>query len=1073
MIFVALLLLCWVVLFTILKWWFPNQLVVQYALNYIQKNYQVHVEIDNADIDPFANIVFNGIRLKTAEDRESIIQIESIRIGYKFLPLLFHRQLKIEQILVDSPHLEIRTCEDGRWNFEQLLSQFVPPDSLIVKKTHADTEKTFPVEIDLKKVEINNITVAIMGNTPDLDVDASLGPIDVKVMDVTGNSLNNLNGKVIVRTPDSFLSAKLHQPIGGELQCGLNSTLTTDIDPKHVNVTFQGHLLPNVLKVPFADWHPKVLPDVNLFINADWNRRDNIIACTSFNITSDPFHVDMQAETTLDSIPNWSFHISPNNFDIASIIDHAISLNLSDLEGLDQLRDISGVIELNNLTATGCGVDPKSEYFQVSLSGAVSIDIPTFSISQPVPLQVKEFANAIEFGANLSGKGFKSAFVNIDGGIAEIQSDSIVIIISVDSITWNTQLVLDGSKKQLKADVTGRIANILDGTCELAMQSTIDLPQLLNQYLEAIKKSDIRCTAKDIDLDQIGRGKWGGVVTAELQINADNFTSSNGDGKLILLSPWALISEQKVSLPDIEQTANFHGQIDIGKKHIAVTPIHWEWLDIASADIFAESTYPNFRIETEKTILNLAKLYSIIPRSILPQFEMEFPSGVVQINAIAQGSIEDISHVKFEVNAGVDSVKMSTLQPELSVENIQANLELSGGMQSATGMVQLSVDQGGIPNMFPNMLESVSGVVSFQYRSPNKFIVDSLNFKIPAFAVSGNGSANIDIEQTPPNGLFDLHINMNDSQGKTILDTVNYIGNTSISGRLFLHQNQVAFNGEFDFSDVDIRIGSIASVKGLTGRILISQKYDLSLSRIDMEPLQRIAHRAMGLNSYPSLQTSYRYNMEDYGTIGIDSFQVMDYGISNLTTDIMLKSGYLEIPSFQCKAYGGNLHGDLWVSLKDLNPDSLQCGVRMNAAGIQTAKIVASSKHDSMESIICADADLVVSGFPGTPGFNIQGSADVTRIGRGVALDLLQIMDPEGQDEGIQSTRTFLRQGWGVKVFSFRIRDGFVYSSMVPSAPPPSKLHMFLLSKIVHLPPQITYGRIPLKFLLQMQGTEE
>jgi len=131
---------------------------------------------------------------------------------------------------------------------------------------------------------------------------------------------------------------------------------------------------------------------------------------------------------------------------------------------------------------------------------------------------------------------------------------------------------------------------------------------------------------------------------------------------------------------------------------------------------------------------------------------------------------------------------------------------------------------------------------------------------------------------------------------------------------------------------------------------------------------------------------------------------------------------------------------------------------------------VAKSEQNPEESVICADAHLTIDGIPASPNFDMEGNIDITRIGRGVAVDLLQIMDPEGKDDGIQSTKQYLQQGWGVKVFSFAVRDGFVYSYIVPSAPPPSRLHMYLASKIVRLPPQIAYGRIPLKFLLQMQA---
>ncbi|KPL07112.1 hypothetical protein AMJ86_05845 [bacterium SM23_57] len=265
-------------------------------------------------------------------------------------------------------------------------------------------------------------------------------------------------------------------------------------------------------------------------------------------------------------------------------------------------------------------------------------------------------------------------------------------------------------------------------------------------------------------------------------------------------------------------------------------------------------------------------------------------------------------------------------------------------------------------------------------------------------------------------------------------------------------------------------VGNMAYVGRLQGRVPFFQKVDLTtLSLVTRDP-PAMAHRVLGLPSYQSLQPSYQWTMQTFGTVTVDSVSIMEYGISDVSVDVSWAEGYLEAPGFECDTYGGNIQGNVWIEVSGLHPDSLRAGFQAHAAGIQTSQIVINAQRQPEESIICGDADLVVMGMPGSPSFDVSGGVDITRIGRGVALDLLQIMDPEGKDESIQSTQRYLKQGWGVKVFSFKIRDGFVYSSMIPAAPPPSKLHMFLLSKIVRLPPQITYGRIPMKFLLEMQG---
>ena len=82
LIFVALILLCWAVLFAILKWWFPERLVIRYAVNYIQNTYNVIVTIEEASIDPFARIEFNRLAITYEGDNDPIFYVTSIKFSY-------------------------------------------------------------------------------------------------------------------------------------------------------------------------------------------------------------------------------------------------------------------------------------------------------------------------------------------------------------------------------------------------------------------------------------------------------------------------------------------------------------------------------------------------------------------------------------------------------------------------------------------------------------------------------------------------------------------------------------------------------------------------------------------------------------------------------------------------------------------------------------------------------------------------------------------------------------------------------------------------------------------------------
>jgi hypothetical protein len=481
---------------------------------------------------------------------------------------------------------------------------------------------------------------------------------------------------------------------------------------------------------------------------------------------------------------------------------------------------------------------------------------------------------------------------------------------------------------------------------------------------------------------------------------------------------------------------------------------------------------PEFRAEITHSQLDISNLRSFLPADILPEIVLDSLKGIIIATGSIQGSLTDPLSSKFNLSVSLQQLAINVIEPKTTISNTSATLRANGALESIKGSLRLLIGEGGVSDRLPHLFKDAFFYTEFQLNgvtlsAKRELSIDSLRINFPELAFTGVSSGRLNLDHPLPVGKLWFTMKVNPNERLTIWDTLSYSGSTNLHGDVVIDSSMAAFNGELHWTDVNINIGSVAAVKNLNGRIPIWQKIDLAtMSPVTTEP-EPMAHRAMGFPSYSSLQSSYKWTMPVFGAISIDSLNMMNYGISNCSIDATWADGYFEAPSFQCDAYGGNIQGSLWVKLSGMVPDSLKAWFGLQVAGIQSGQIVKTSSQNPEESIISGDADLTVQGMPGSPNFDVYGGADITRIGRGVALDLLQIMDPEGQDEGIQSTRRYLSQGWGVKIFSFKIRDGFVYSYIVPTAPPPSKLHMFLLSKIVRLPPQITYGRIPIKFFLR------
>ena len=97
-------------------------------------------------------------------------------------------------------------------------------------------------------------------------------------------------------------------------------------------------------------------------------------------------------------------------------------------------------------------------------------------------------------------------------------------------------------------------------------------------------------------------------------------------------------------------------------------------------------------------------------------------------------------------------------------------------------------------------------------------------------------------------------------------------------------------------------------------------------------------------------------------------------------------------------------------------------------------------------------------GLDPTQGINVEGFFHITKIGPNFASTLLQGMDPKGADRSIRMTRRFLNSGWKPRLFSFELRHGYVYPSLILAQPWFSP---------VRLPERLEYGRLPLEFFLQ------
>ncbi|KPL07110.1 hypothetical protein AMJ86_05835 [bacterium SM23_57] len=373
---IALFFLCWIVIYAIAKWLFPNELVVTQAQRILKNRYGLVAQIEHASIDPFARIELNGLTLSPDGDLPPFIHVKSIKIGYDFWPLLRNRQLRIRQILIDSPTLELVTLPDGRWNVELLLDKFQQNESPLFPGKSPDSAMTFPVRIALDVFSVTNIKLTMSGNTEDFDISASLQSIDCQIRDLSGSSPFTLYGKIIVNIQDGPVNIQLHHPVNAAIDARLTFNCAATIDSNLFFAEFESSLSANSPATSLQGWKPQCLPEVSASGAIIVDQAEKKISADPFVLAVDQIAAETQFEVVLDSVMSWSLNCSPMKVQLASVLKILEGLNLPETKELPLMPSLTGSISLDSLRLSGKGTDPKLSSFQAHVAGGGALHIP-------------------------------------------------------------------------------------------------------------------------------------------------------------------------------------------------------------------------------------------------------------------------------------------------------------------------------------------------------------------------------------------------------------------------------------------------------------------------------------------------------------------------------------------------------------------------------------------------------------------------------------------------------------------------------------------------------------------------
>ncbi len=294
-------------------------------------------------------------------------------------------------------------------------------------------------------------------------------------------------------------------------------------------------------------------------------------------------------------------------------------------------------------------------------------------------------------------------------------------------------------------------------------------------------------------------------------------------------------------------------------------------------------------------------------------------------------------------------------------------------------------------------------------------------------------------------------------------------GKAAGKGRLILKPDAVlSLAGELTADDLNLRRADDLSVRHIRLRIPFRQRLNLDATPPEFSPKKDIAPL-----SDPILFASFEHLLGDSsrrGTFSCSALRFGNYTLENLRGKVFIENGALTLPVFRMQAYGGVIQGSLFVDCSAADPDSVRHRIQLYGLNLDTALLPHARRRASEGSKISAFAQFSGTGINPEAHFELNGSLDITHIGRRVSDNILRFLDPDQKDPSVQTYRNYLRRGWGIKMFSFEMKDDFVYASITPSKPALRKPDQWLLSRFIGLGKTVNFSRVPLKFFLASEN---
>jgi hypothetical protein len=302
------------------------------------------------------------------------------------------------------------------------------------------------------------------------------------------------------------------------------------------------------------------------------------------------------------------------------------------------------------------------------------------------------------------------------------------------------------------------------------------------------------------------------------------------------------------------------------------------------------------------------------------------------------------------------------------------------------------------------------------------------------FTLQSSGEATLDGKDVQLEGLLTTKLRPNMLNKPPLSGT----GSVEIPWRLtMIDGNQFSVDGEVRFTDLDVTSDRF-KLQGLNGEVKLQEEMlrvgeQLKFRyQVDIDPFQRV--------NFSRIEPY----LNDPHTLLFESVTARDKTMGPGSASVLLKQNVLRLQQLDLELFGGHLTGELYL---DVRPGAWKMGLLGRVSQLDPRKLLPPTATRVQTVYAPINARTAIT-FDVNQRL-LEGRIDITKISREQLFQLLEIADPDYQDEQLARIRTALRIAYPQRV-SVDMEQGLMNLEVAISAlPKPLRVRGLPLSPLI------------------------